>query len=387
MPEQMVGFNTTVLTWARERAGLSLEDVANKLHKDQDTIEKWELGEEAPTYVQLEKLAYEILKCPLAVFFFPTPPDEADLRKSFRTLPDSELAKLTHDTLLAIRYAAAMQISLYEINEGTNPADNIIFKNVKLGVGDDIRKACRSIRNFIGISVGQQKACSKYNDALKMWRDAVSRVGIFIFKRSMRQREISGFSIYDNEFPVIMVNNSNAFSRQIFTIFHELSHLLLGNNGITQTDTSYVFGLDKEEKAIEVFCNQVAAESLVPTDDFEQYIHLDPDNETVSELANLYKVSREVILRKYYDVGKVNGEQYREIVFKWNAQLEGRGSANGPGGNYYATKAAYLGEQYIRLAFNKYYSGGCSLEQLADYLDVKPNNVQRLEDYLMRGAA
>lgn len=69
MPEQMVGFNTTVLTWARERAGLSLEDVANKLHKDQDTIEKWELGEEAPTYVQLEKLAYEILKCPLAVFF------------------------------------------------------------------------------------------------------------------------------------------------------------------------------------------------------------------------------------------------------------------------------------------------------------------------------
>ena len=115
MSAPVTGINPQILKWARERANYSLEDVAAKLKKDIQVIEKWELGQEAPTYVQLEKLAYELYKRPIALFFFPRPPKEADEHQQFRTLPEFEVAKLSPNTRYIIRQAKAMQLSLKEI--------------------------------------------------------------------------------------------------------------------------------------------------------------------------------------------------------------------------------------------------------------------------------
>jgi len=40
-------------------------------------IEGWEAGASAPTYPQLEALAYKVYKHPLALFFFPEPPEDS----------------------------------------------------------------------------------------------------------------------------------------------------------------------------------------------------------------------------------------------------------------------------------------------------------------------
>ncbi len=85
MSEAIIGFNPKILKWARERAKYSLEDVALKLKKDIDIIKSWESGEKSPTYIQLEKLAYDIYKRPIALFFFPEPPEESDEQSEFRT--------------------------------------------------------------------------------------------------------------------------------------------------------------------------------------------------------------------------------------------------------------------------------------------------------------
>ncbi len=55
-----------------------------------------------------------------------------------------------------------------------------------------------------------------------------------------------------------------------------------------------------------------------------------------------------------------------------------------PGGDYYNTKIAYLGDEYITLAFQRYHQSQISAEQLADYLDTKPKNIARLEEYMSR---
>ena len=87
--------NPKTLKWARESANISVEEVAFRMKKAAETVEGWEQeGAHSITYVQLEKLAYEIYKRPIAIFFFPDPPTEVDPRSSFRTIPSSELDDL-----------------------------------------------------------------------------------------------------------------------------------------------------------------------------------------------------------------------------------------------------------------------------------------------------
>ncbi len=94
----ITAINPKVLTWARKRCGLSVEDLARNLGKDSDIVLQWESGEAFPSYTTLETLAYGHFKIPLAVFFFPEPPDIEDPAAKFRRLPEYELERLSPDT-------------------------------------------------------------------------------------------------------------------------------------------------------------------------------------------------------------------------------------------------------------------------------------------------
>ena len=84
--------NPDVLRWARDSMRLSLEEVAGRMNKRVSDIEAWERGDESPTYIQLERLAYDIYKRPVALFFFPDVPDEDAVEQSFRTLAGAGIA-------------------------------------------------------------------------------------------------------------------------------------------------------------------------------------------------------------------------------------------------------------------------------------------------------
>ena len=79
----------------------------------------------------------------------------------------------------------------------------------------------------------------------------------------------SGFCLYDTDFPVIYVNNNKAKNRQIFTLFHELAHLLMHTGGVDTRQDDYIEYLTGNNRRIEILCNQFAAEFLVPTVDFQ----------------------------------------------------------------------------------------------------------------------
>ena len=74
--EPVAGVQPEVMRWARQSIGLSVSDVALRLKRPAEEIEAWEAGDAFPSYPQLEKLAYQIYKRPLAVFFLPIPPEE-----------------------------------------------------------------------------------------------------------------------------------------------------------------------------------------------------------------------------------------------------------------------------------------------------------------------
>ena len=106
--------NANILTWARERNGFSVEELADKADVSPYEIEMWEAGIEAPSYDCLEKIA-DYLKTPIEVFFFPEPPNLDDHKKKFRRLPDYEFYRLSSDTIQTIYLAQAYQDSLAEL--------------------------------------------------------------------------------------------------------------------------------------------------------------------------------------------------------------------------------------------------------------------------------
>ena len=381
MAEYIQGINPDIVRWARERSGYTLEDVATSLNRDVETISDWESGEQAPTYVQLEKLA-DKYKRPVAMFFFPEPPHETDFVGQL-ALRSSEIEQLDPGIRILLRQARARQLSLMELNMEANPAETKIFRDLHAQLGDSPTELAQQTRAYLDISIDTQAGWNSAKEALGNWLESVEEKGIFVFKAAFQNDSVDGFCLVHEQFPVIYLNNSRSSVRQIFSLFHELAHLLLGENGITR-------GINPVGEQIEVFCNQFAAEFLVPSGDFETRFNDSLyDDTAIEELARHYKVSRPVILLKLVNRGIFTSEDYRQKTVQWTeeyeSRLEGRvGGESSGGGNYYNTHAVYLGYKFIELAFSRYHQGQCSMEELAEHLSVKAKNLHGLEDCLLR---
>jgi len=384
MADMVRGVRPSVLKWAREAQGYSLEEVAAHLDRDVSVVLSWESGASSPTYAQLEKLAYKVYKRPLAVFFLPEPPKEPDVKGRFRTLPEFDLDNLSAHTRYQLRLGLVLQLSLKELNDGINPAEKKIFQSIRLSVTDEAHEAAAKVRAFLGVSIQMQAEWRGVDEALKAWRLAVEDAGVFVFKNSFKQKEISGFCLLDAEFPVIYINNSTTKTRQVFSLFHELGHVLFGVFGISKFNQEYVDQLDLQQQQIERFCNAFAAEVLIPSADFDRQIRqMDQFNDQqVESLARRYRVSREAILRRLLDKGLVSQAIYDSKAAEWAGQAKEKGT----GGDYYATQATYLGERYLQLVFGKHYQGKLSLEQVAEFLGVKTSSIPGLEDLALRKA-
>lgn len=380
-----IPINPDVIRWARVTAGLTVEQVVEKIGRKRvtsDVVLAWENGSQSPNYAQLERLAYEVYKRPLAIFFFPEPPEETSPRQSFRTLPDYEIELMPARIKLLLRKARAFQLNLSELYEGVNPSDKQIIRDLSFSPSDPVPKIAAAVRTYLSVDLNSQFKIKDSEDAFKFWREKLEESGIFVFKDAFKEDSFSGFCLYDDRFPIIYVNNTKPSTRQSFTLFHELAHLLFKTGGIDIRLDDYIEYLVGDDKLIEILCNRFAGEFLVPTLDFQKRIQGLPfDESTIQNLADTYHVSREVILRKLFDLKLVDQSYYQARVDAW--AHEGSGD-KGPGGNYFSTMGVYLGHIYIEKAFGRYHQNQIAVEQLADYLGVKVKSVPGMEALLFQ---
>ena len=381
MAEHVNGINPNILKWARERSGYTVEAIASAFTKnDLSIVNEWESGDRALTYVQLETLA-DKYKRPVAIFFFPEPPAEPNIAENL-ALRSSDIDQLDPHIHILFRQAYAKQLSLMELNMDTNPSENKIFQDFQARPNDSAIAFAQRVRSYMNISINTQTSWNSATEALKNWREQVEEKGIFVFKDAFKNDFIDGFCLVHDEFPIIYLNNSRSDVRQIFSLFHELAHLILGKNGITN-------GIRHRRGKVETFCNQFAAEFLVPSDDLKTRLNFSTyDDDTIEELANYYKVSRPVILLKLINNNIFTQNDYKKMTNQWTEKhdfyQEKKTKDKTQGGSYYNTLAAYLGHRFIELAFSKYRQGQCSIDQLAEHLSVKVKNLPRLEECLSR---
>lgn len=381
--KEKLPINNSVLVWARMSIGLSQEDVANRMSKEVDEIIGWERGDSSPSYPQLEKLAHEIYKRPVAVFFFPEVPKEDSPKTEFRTLPDTLVAELPPEMIKVYRKAKLFQFYLEELYEREKPVKTSLLDSFELNEKSQFASITKAIRKVLGVSIEEQSKWRSAETAFKKWREALEANGVFVFKDGFRNDDYSGFCLYDVKYPIIFVNNSMPDSRQAFTLFHELGHLLYRSGGIDFRSREAVRSYSGYYLNVEVSCNRFANEFLVPQDVFDSF---EPKRSEAhfQMLADHFSVSREVILRNYLDRGVVDANYYEEMAAKWAEQAKNKREEES-GGSYYYSQKAYLGERYINLVYGKYYQSKITIDNVAEYLNIKVRNLPTFEHVVMEG--
>ena len=372
-----IPINPNVLKWARETSGYQLDELAKNFSK----LDDWEQGKSYPTYTQLKTLAKHY-KRPIAIFFFPAPPEEIPIEKSLRAVSEEDVQNLKPTIRFLFRKAKAFQIYLKELL-----ADKHQEQINKLNwLKSDVRKTpavlAHEIRNNFNITLETQNLWGSVDKALEEWRAILAQRGVYVFKDAFKDDRVSGFCIYDELFPIIYVNNSHSKSRQIFTIFHELAHLIFKQTYLDILDDVFL-DLDNRHSNIEVKCNAFAGNFLVPDNDFFSRLSTKKYNASeLEKIADFYKVSKEVILRKLLSNKLIDNSFYEKMVKEWQSNFDDKTkkkNGNG-GGNYFYTKLAYLGDSYFSLVFERYYHGIISIERAAECLDVKVKTFSGLEN-------
>lgn len=374
--------NPRVLAWARESAGFYLEEAAKKVQIEPHKLKSCEIGKDYLTISQLRKLC-NVYKRPLAFFYLPNPPQPESLPKDFRRLPEDDGKNLSPNLRLEIRkakYRREIAIDLFKELEIEIPK----FR-AKATLTDSVYEVGILIRKLLNVNLKQQEEIRKEN-LLNFWREKIEDLGILVFSASLIElKTMRGFSIDKNPLPIIVLNSKDHHKARIFTLFHEFTHLLLHSGGICDLG---------EQDKIEVFCNAVAGETLVPTDWLQDITivqqhkgNSDWNDEKIYVLAVRFGVSREVILRRLLAIGKTTDyfyqqkrDQYRaEYVIRTNQENEEKKSSPIP--QHYKV-LNQTGKRFARLVIEGYHQNKIGLLNVSEYLGIKIKHLPKLEQSL-----
>lgn len=385
-----ISFNlsSSVLEWARKSVGYTIEQVANKIGVANERYEAWEKGELQPTYRQLERLAEDVYKRPLAILLLKTPPKEDAIQQDFRNLSNSEISNLSPEVRVALRKAKRYQLILEEV-AANNEAPK--FKELKISSAEDPLTASAAFRELTGLTLEEQKKW-KPDNSFANFRRYVEATGMYIFMMKLPIEEARAFCI-TGDYPVIVINKEDSRNANIFSIFHEVCHILLNQNDVFKDIKNSE--LTKEYKEIEAFCNLFAASFLVPEDSFNkniEFMALVKNNITdyqIQKLANTYNVSNEVIARKLLVRELINEDFFWRRKAIWDGaaraakKKESEKMKDNDSGFNQGIKIVYeKGQPYVASVVNAFEHGQISSSDLSNYLETKFNHLPKIIERL-----
>ena len=382
MATGLIDIQPSILRWARQTLGLTLEEAARKLRREPNELADWEAGNSKPTYVQLEKLAKRY-KRPLLTFFLPAPPEEATFTTDFRTLDSRVLDELDPPTRLGLRRAKALQLALPTLFGSENPNRGLL--NIFLEGNTTVEEVVKEVREVLeltpAVQAGWQEPYAAFNDL----RTRIEENGVFAFQFSVEAAR--GFALHDSEYPIIGISSRDAVQGRIFTLLHELCHLFFEESNVLFPP--YAERLLDEHRDIEKFCNQFAADMLLPLALFEPAISKLPRDGNIKEasikrLAQQFCVGRIVIVRRLHELQYVNREFYlrkqRLYADQYNSKSTEKDSASSGGPGHYRTKVSRLGKTFLNGVFDRVDSGQLPELQAAQLIGVKIDNFDKLRD-------
>ena len=361
-----------VLKWARERRiRLEINYAAKKLKIDPERLEAWEHGTEQPTFAQLKNIA-KLYKTHISIFYLSEPPTDFQPLTDYRVLPeqlttDEEQVYRLNANIIEVFERRETLIELYELLE--EPAPEV---TLNVNKREDPGQAAQQITEFLESNRTQLQRANDPYAALKFWKQTVEAKGILVCQTSVNTHlsvaleTVRGFCIAQNPVPVIVVNPKDSPYGRIFTLIHELVHIALGESVIQ--NTGFEEANPPNLDPIEVFCNQVAAEVLVPENELLEIVNLETLQEDLPGTSKFFHVSPEVIMRRLLILGIISRRNYQTYRSRQLAKYRDAPGRSGGAAPYHNRLLNTSGEHFARTAFTAYYEKKITRAELASVL-------------------
>jgi Zn-dependent peptidase ImmA (M78 family) len=308
----------------------------------------WESGEARPTLKQLENYA-KATHTAIGYLFLPTPPVESVPIPDFRTVGNVHIDQPSPDLLDTIYLCQQRQEWYRDFarSVGDKPLPFVGSATTK----SDIAATAASIRSAVGLDLEERRQTPTWTDALRRFIDQADMLGVLVMvsgvvgsnnHRKLDPEEFRGFALSDDLAPLVFINGADTKSAQMFTLAHELAHIWLGLSALSDAGPLAAPSLD-----VEIWCNQVAAELLVPITVLRDEFRPDADlTGEADRLARRFKVSKLVILRRICDAGGITRD---ELWRTYHAELEElRVLVKEGGGNFYRTQSSRVSKRFAR---------------------------------------
>lgn len=333
-----------LLRWARERSGLDIPALTRRFPH----LDSWERGEAHPTLKQLEGFA-KVTHTPVGYLFLSEPPVEHVPILDFRTIGNERTGRPSPDLLDTIYLCQQRQEWYRNHARSMGEASLTLVGSVQV-TGDVVRTAAL-IRTALGFDIEERRRMPTWTDALRRFLEQADTLGVLVMvsgvvgsnnRRQLDPQEFRGFALSDHLAPLVFINGADTKAAQMFTLAHELAHIWLGQSAVSDAEASVV-----PEHDVERWCNQVAAELLVPLDVLREEYDRGADLSTeTNRLARHFKVSTLVVLRRMHDAGGLTRQQLWKA---YEAELERlRALPKGSGGDFYLTLGARASKRFAR---------------------------------------
>lgn len=274
-------FNRSRLTVARQRAGLTMKELAAKAGIEPRTVTGYEAGEYLPGEDVARRLA-RILGFPLSFFLA----DDVDIPRaegvSFRSM--SKMTARQRDGAIAAG-AIAFLLSDWLDNEFDLPVSDVPDMRE-----DTPQSAAAGLRDLWGLG----------NRPIKNVVHLLELKGVRVFSLGEDGKEVDAFSVWHGQRPYVFLNSQKSAERSRFDAAHELGHLVLHKHAAPN-------GLEAEKQA-----NEFAAAFLMPEAPLRAVGRISGLPKVV-ELKRLWLVSVAAMTYRLHELGLISKWAYQQL--------------------------------------------------------------------------
>jgi Zn-dependent peptidase ImmA (M78 family) len=346
---EAVSVKPELIRWAIDRSRLPLDELTTAFPK----LDQWLGGKHQPTYRQLEQFAHRTMT-PLGYLFLDDPPDEKLAIPDFRTVGDTPIDRPSPNLLETIQVMKRRQAWMrdYLLEQGQEPLDFVASSKQTRNV---VSLAAR-MREKLGLNTDWAAVHATWEDALRTFRNSAERTGVLVATsavvglnnhRPIDPQEFRGFVLCDEYAPLVFVNGADSKSARMFTLAHELAHLWLGQDGLFN-----LINMMPHHDETERFCNQVAAEFLIPGHKLsERWQEANATAQPFQTVARWFKVSPVVAARRALDLKLITRTDFFAFYEKdqedWERRKVLQKTKEKRGGpNFYDAQDVRLGRRF-----------------------------------------
>jgi Zn-dependent peptidase ImmA (M78 family) len=383
----------SILQWARNSAGLSLEEAAAKVGINTargitgaDRLLALETEEGEVSRPVLLKMA-KTYRRPLISFYLDEPPPQGDRGEDFRTLPDRHTGSepLVDAMVRDIRSRQAV-VRAVQLEE--EEAESLQFIG-SMSRNDGVGPVLASIRQLLGLDLTAFRAQGSADAGFALLRSRVETAGIYVLlignlgshHSTIDVDAFRGFALADPIAPFVVINDQDAKTAWSFTLLHEVAHLWIGATGVSGGHF---------DGAVEQFCNDVASSFLLPQQELDQLpithaTDLGESVRLVTEFAEERLLSRSMVAYRLFRTDKITERTWRTLTEKFRTQWQqnraaqrerARGMDGGP--NYYVVRRHRLGTALLNFVARNMSEGVLTPTRASKLLGVKPRSVHKL---------